>query len=43
MCPQYRLESRRADSNRLPHLTTCELFLLEEQPAPHFLGHKPIY
>ena len=24
-------------------LTTSELFLLEEQPAPHFLGLRPIY
>jgi hypothetical protein len=36
-------ESRRADSNRFPAPATSELFLLEKQPAPHFLGLRPIY
>ena len=35
--------SRRADSNRFTAPATSELFLLEEQPAPQFLGLRLIY
>ena len=42
-CNMRQYTEQTSNSNRLPHLTTCELFLLEEQPAPHFLGLGPIY